>query len=220
MTAGRLIVLLGGDGSGKTTVQRAIGRSRPEWLCTSFNPRDLYPLPGLEHMNWALRTHPAVYVQRMRDLGRATYLTHTLALLAEERVLPALAAGRVVVCDSFWYRVLAKERALGSPGAGVVAALAEALPAPDLAVWLDIDPRTAWERQGRTCGFYETLGRPTCTDFARMQAAVRAEVLGDLLADVPTVVVEGERSRAAVAGEVIQAVEAVLQRGDHATAVR
>lgn len=202
---GRLAVLLGGDGSGKSSVLQRLREQRPQWQCASIDPADLYPLPGLDYMNWALETPPRTYIKAWGPIGRATFLAHVMGLCYEERIHPALAAGRTVVCDSYHYRIWAKEQMLGSAGADVVAALGAALRPPDLLVWLGVDPITAWHRNGQSCQAYEAVGGRTFEGFRAMQEGVRRLVL-EAVSSLPLTLIDANRPLSEVTADVAAAV--------------
>lgn len=184
-------MVLGGDGAGKTSALNLLQAMRPDWAYASIDPQALYPIDGLDYMDWALRTPPRHYLDRMGPRVRASFLTHVLSLCYEERVLPELRRDRLVVCDSYHYRVRAKESVLGSEGEPLVAALAAGMRVPDLVVWLEVSPATAWERLGRRCRTYEAVPECTWEGFERMQTGVRDLVLGRYLDGVPVEIVDG-----------------------------
>lgn len=184
-------MVLGGDGAGKSSALRLLQAMRPDWAYASIDPHALYPIEGLDYMNWALRTPPRHYLDRMGPRVRASFLTHVLSLCYEERVLPELRQDRLVVCDSYHYRVRAKERMLGPTGEPLVAALAGGMRVPDLAVWLEVSPGMAWERLGRKCRTYEAVPECTREGFERMQTGVRDLVLGSYLDGVPVETIDG-----------------------------
>lgn len=214
--AGVLAVVIGADGSGKTSVLAELRRRRADWSFASIDPADLYPIPGLDYMNWALDVHPRTYAARMGSLSRASYLAHTLGLLHDERLTPALDRGGIVVCDSYHYRVRAKEHLLGSAGAALLDALAECTRSPDLIVWLEVPLVTAWRRNGCSCNFYEAIGECSWDGFRRMQAGVRRLVLTRYAADVPVRCVDATRPIRQVADDVIAAIAAIDERAARA----
>jgi thymidylate kinase len=209
---GKLAVLLGGDGAGKSSVLRKLRELRPDWSYASIDPPELYPLPGLDYMNWALETPPRTYITTWGPLSRASFLAHALSLCYEERIAPALARGEIVLCDSYHYRVRAKERMLRSPGAYLVAALAGLMRVPDLVMWLDVDPQTAWLRNGGLCQDYETIKDHSFEGFREMQEGVKKLILDDL-AGVPVRFINGTASVTDVATEVTSAVSALAGPG-------
>jgi thymidylate kinase len=208
-TRGTLVVLVGPDNAGKSSVLRELRRLRPDWPSGSIDPDDLYPIPGLDYLNFALETHPRVYCARMGPLGRTSWMVHALSLLYEYRIRPELDQGRLVICDSLHYRVQAKEELLDSPGAAVVQAFGAQLRRPDLVIWLDVPLETSWRRGGESCQYYEAIGEPTWEGYRRMQSGVRDLILTRYAADVPTRVVDGSASLTNVVEAVIGAIDEV-----------
>jgi thymidylate kinase len=205
---GHLIVLLGGDGAGKSSVLRRLREVRPGWSYASIDPADLYPLPGLNYMDWAATTPPRTYIGVWEPLSRASFLAHVLSLCYEERILPELARGNTVICDSYYYRIWAKEQMLSSPGSELVAALGRLMRRPDLALWLDVDTATAWQRSGMRCEAYEAVGDRSYEGFLRMQEGVRRLVLDELAAG-PLRHIDASRPVEDIAAEVIREISAV-----------
>ncbi|GAB2959288.1 dTMP kinase [Nonomuraea fastidiosa] len=173
---GFLTVLLGPDGAGKTTLTARLKKLVPEWRFTSLQPEDLYPIENLDCYNWALRTHPREYVQHMAPMVRTSFFLHIIALEWEYHIRPALAEGRIVLCDSYWYRTAVKESIHNPGAASLLSGITELLPEPDLIVWLDVPLEEAWRRNGVPTVFEvagDDLSYPAFEDFQQ-------QVLNDL----------------------------------------
>jgi thymidylate kinase len=210
------VVLLGPDGAGKSTLVENMKARAPEWVFTSAQPRDLYPIEGLECYDWALQRHPREFVKNMSPLTRATFFMHVLSIELEYHILPALADGRVVVSDSYWYRMMAKESIQNPSGAAVLAGMVDRLPRPDLVIMLDVPLEMAWRRNGEPTTFEVADDDYSWEGFARFQRQVLDE-LDVLVADLPQMVLDG---RAAPGELAQQAVEHIRSHLDASRPVR
>jgi thymidylate kinase len=220
MTGGVFCVVLGADGAGKTTLLGNMASREPGWEYVSARPEDLYPIEGLDCYDWALRNHPREYVLRMRPLTRAAFYISTLAVEYEYHIAPALQAGRTVICDSYWYRFLAKEQVLNPRGGALLRHLPEHLPRPDLVLWLDVPLDSVW-RRSREVTLFEVDGEISWTGFEALQRAVlqraQAMVNRDRLAEIRLDARTGperlaDEAIAAVAGFAERRVRAVPER--------
>ncbi len=175
---GRFLVLVGIDGSGKTSLLSALA--------------DLGMLTG----SWRdLRDHdlpqamapdaPTQIKTRLNPMPRTMFVGGHLVAQYEYLVRPAVEAGTDILLDSYWYKVLAKERLLGRLHPSLTE-LCRALPVPDAVVFLDVDPRVALRRKGGRVTAYECLGAPGDESFLRFQTLLRQEIMADL-ASVPQV---------------------------------
>ena len=129
---GRLYVFEGADGCGKTTLAGHLAR----WLGERGVAVDLLAFPGREagtlgqHVN-VLHHDPAAF--GIEELFPASLqLLHVAAHLdtIERRIRPALAAGRTVVLDRYWWSTWVYGRV-----AGVAAETLEAMIAIERAYW-------------------------------------------------------------------------------------
>lgn len=137
---GLFIVFEGGDGAGKTTQVRALD----EWLGHS----------GIDHL--VTREPGGTWLgERVRELvlspesGPIAPRTETLLYLADkaqhvdEVIVPAITAGRTVICDRYVASLLAYQgagRDLAADQLEQVARWATAGLRPDLTVVLDVEP--------------------------------------------------------------------------------
>lgn len=158
---GRLIVLEGIDGAGKSTLQRALAeqlRARGRVVVCTKEPTD-GPLG-----------------QRIRDLARAG--RHTVsaedeaALFHEDRrrhvaevVRPALARGEVVLQDRSFYSTVAYQGERGLDRAALMAASLQIAPVPDVLLVVDLPAEVALERIRRN--------RSGADDFERLEVLGR-----------------------------------------------
>lgn len=166
--SGLFVVLLGIDGSGKSTALQRIKALEPNWRVTSASPRDLYPIEALPHMDYTLKHHPRNYVWSLPPLSRAAFLASAVITQYEFHVHPALSEGYTVISDSYYYRFLAREEILNPQGAVLLERMVEFLPHPDLVIMLDIDPEQALARKANLSMFESRDGTAaTYVEFQR-----------------------------------------------------
>ncbi len=145
--AGLFVVLEGGDGSGKSTQVSELAR----WLRADGHDVVTTREPGGTAAGASIREvllHGGDLAPRAEALLYAADRAHHVASV----VTPALAAGRVVVCDRYVDSTLAYQGGGRGLEAGELAAIsgwaAQGL-VPDLTVVLDVDPALALARTDR-----------------------------------------------------------------------
>jgi dTMP kinase len=139
---GWLIVFEGLDGSGKTTQRaRLAARLRAQGVDVLETAE---PYDGGE---WGPR------IRAMARSGEALAPAEELRWFQEqrrehvrERIAPALAAGRVVLCDRYFLSTAAYQGARGLDAQAILAASEREFPVPDLVIVLEIDAATALAR--------------------------------------------------------------------------
>ena len=213
MTAGRgvFVTFEGIDGSGKSTQARLLAEALRGFGRDVVLTREPGGSPGAEEIRrlvlegdpdrWSAETEILLFTAARRD-----HLERTIE--------PALAAGRVVVCDRF----ADSTRMYQGLSRGDLRALVDQLHAlmigrePDLTVLIDMDPEVGLSRAKGRQGTEERF-----EDFGpdlqrRMRAGFRA-----LAAEFPARfrVIDGARPVADVAGSVLAAVTPILpERAD------
>jgi len=135
---GRFITLEGGEGTGKSTLARALG----EALAARVNvvlTREPGGAPGADAIRALLvsgdtQRWSATEEALLFAAARLNHLTHTIR--------PALERGDWVVCDRYYDSTRAYQVAAGGVAPGVLDALNVLIdaPAPDITLVLDIDP--------------------------------------------------------------------------------
>ncbi|MEX5726912.1 dTMP kinase [Rhodovulum iodosum] len=203
---GRFITFEGIDGSGKSTQARALAERLTGAGREVVLTREPGGSPGAEEIRrlvlegdpdrWSAETEILLFTAARRD--------HL-----EKTIRPALAAGKVVVCDRF----ADSTRVYQGITRGDLRRVVDALHAlmigrePDLTFVLDMPPGTGLARAKGRGGAEERF-----EDFGEgMQARMRAGFL-DLAAEFPDRcrVVEADRAPAAVAAEIARLAEAEL----------
>ncbi|WP_240137666.1 dTMP kinase [Streptomyces sp. MUM 178J] len=158
---GRLIVVEGIDGSGKSTVAARLA----DHLCeTGRTAVVLRPLaagqPGLARLKSAARLSGTATAGMQPHLDiYAVHLTYSFVGMVADEVIPALAEGRTVVCDRYLASHLANQAVFGID-LSAVAPLLDALPTPDRTLHIRVDPDTAMSRiasRGESQGVFDQL---------------------------------------------------------------
>jgi dTMP kinase len=195
VNAGSLLVFEGLDGSGKTTQRtrlgsrlRAAGRDVLEtaepYEGGTWGPkiramaRAGEALPAAEELRW--------FLEQRREHVR-------------ERIAPALAAGRVVLCDRYFLSTAAYQGARGLDAEAILAAGEREFPLPDLVLLLEMEAAQALERVAARAGPREPV-------FERLEFLERvAENFGRL--ERPYLVrIDADRPPDAVEADVLAAV--------------
>src|SRR3954468_7473270 len=164
-----LVTIEGLDGAGKTTLAAGLAQRLPEvvWLrgpggvAASERVRDLVKDPSL----------------RIGARAEALLYAAARAQLVEERVAPALAAGRLVLLDRFVDSSLAYQgagRGLGVEDVAAVNAFATGGLKPDLTLLLRVDPATGRARQAGRGEAPDRLEREGDAFFDRIAATYDA----------------------------------------------
>ena len=200
MKRGILIVFEGIDGSGKSTQLRrtaALLRAR-----------------GLDILETGEPTK-GLWGRKIREMARTTDRVPRETELAwfikdrrehmRDAVEPALAAGRVVLCDRFYFSTVAYQGARGFDPATLLADSQAEFGRPDLVLFFDIDPEDGLARVAARGGEAEPV-------FEELNYLERvAEIFRSL--ELPERVrIDAARGEEAVAKDVMGAVERILER--------
>ncbi len=145
MSRGLFVVFEGGDRVGKSTQARALAAG----LAASGIAHILTHEPGGSPVGQTIRQLLLDPASRLSDRAEALLYLADKAQHVSQVVLPALAAGRVVVCDRYVDSLLAYQGAGRALAVDELARLADWAThglRPDLTVLLDADPRRAVAR--------------------------------------------------------------------------
>lgn len=143
MKAGRFITLEGGEGAGKSTQARLLAAALADAGHATLLTREPGGAPGAEALRGILLggiyRWSAAAEAHLHFSARAEHLAQT--------ILPALAAGMVVVCDRFADSTLAYQGYGQGADQGLILGLTALLPRlPDRTVMLRVSPTVARQR--------------------------------------------------------------------------
>ncbi|MCB1605923.1 MAG: dTMP kinase [Xanthomonadales bacterium] len=137
---GILIALEGIDGSGKSTLQRALAEALEQagWVVTCSRE------PTAGKHGQALRE--AARVQRLPPERELELLLADRRDHVAQTIAPALARGEAVILDRYYYSTAAYQGAAGLDPAELINVNEGFAPRPDLVVILDLTPEQALQR--------------------------------------------------------------------------
>jgi dTMP kinase len=139
---GLLIVIEGIDGTGKSTQARRLG----EW----FESRGREVVPSREPTDgpWGRKLRESAATGRLSPQDELQYFLNDRRQHVEEKIAPALAEGKVVILDRYYFSTMAYQGARGYDPAEIRRMNETFAPAPDLLLILDLDVETAHQRIG------------------------------------------------------------------------
>ncbi|MCI0340281.1 MAG: dTMP kinase [Planctomycetales bacterium] len=207
---GHFLVLDGVDGSGKSTLAGGLVRHLRE--ARGLDPEHVRDPGGTalgEEVRKILLTPARSPMGGMAPRAEVLLYMASRAQLVEERIRPALRAGRPVVCERFVSATLAYQgHGLGFPLEEIrrLGVLATAGIEPDLTVILDLPAEAGLARRGGAGDRIESRG-PDYLRKVRAGFLAEARSLGERAA-----VVDASRPLESVAADVRSATEAALRR--------
>jgi dTMP kinase len=197
MHPGLFIVLEGIDGTGKSTQARRLGewfKSRGREVVISREPTD---------GPWGKKLRESAATGRLSPQDELQFFLNDRRQHVEEKIAPALAAGKVVILDRYYFSTMAYQGARGFDPAEIRRMNEAFAPVPDLLLILDLDVDTAHDRIGHR-------GDST-NEFEKHESLTRCREIFLSLKDEPFVRViysnapldeVSERIRAAVEGRL------------------
>lgn len=199
----RFLVLLGIDGSGKSTLLSSL--SVPGLVTTSWRELRSHEVPAT-----LAPDAPTRIKNRIPSLSRAMFIGGHLVAQYEYLVRPALEDGANVLLDSYYFKLLAKERLFGTVDPALEALCVE-LPAPDAVIYVEVPAPQSYRRKNGVLSPYEYRGSECQADYVAFQDELANE-MRRLLEDIPTVVVDGTASEQELLHETESAAEGLLAR--------
>lgn len=201
---GRFIVLLGIDGSGKSSLLKALagrGLRTAQWqqLRDHEAPAALAPAA------------PTAVKNGLTPLARAMFIGGHLVAQYEYLVRPQIEAGRTVVLDSYYYKVLAKEQILGVVHPALVELCAE-LPQPDFLLHLDVSPQESRRRKQGRISPYEHF-EPDETTFLAFQTRLAAHLRSAAEEAGSYLTLDGNKGHEAVVQDALGAIAGLCEHG-------
>ncbi len=142
MKKGFLIVIEGIDGTGKSTQVRWLG----EWLASAG--RDVVVSREPTDGPWGSRLRESAASGRLSPEDELRCFLNDRREHVAEKIAPALAAGKVVILDRYYFSTMAYQGARGFDPAEIRRMNEEFAPVPDLLLILDLDVGVAHARIG------------------------------------------------------------------------
>jgi len=165
---GRLVVFEGVDGSGKSTQLRRLAEALRARGVDALQTKE--PTEG----PWGRR------IRAMARSGALVAPEEELRWFVEDRrehveqeLGPAIAAGRIVLCDRYYLSTVAYQGARGLDAASLLAQAEAEFPLPDLALVLEVDPAAGLARVAARGGVAEPAFEEAAF-LARVAAVFRA----------------------------------------------
>lgn len=141
---GKLITFCGLDGCGKTTMIRRLDawlRERGDRVVLTKQPTDFVRKSAIFRTYMDCPEHDAYDYRSLSLLAASDRVQHSNRVIR-----PALKSGSIVISDRYFYSCLANLQARGYEQDRWIYEVAQSLPQPDLAVFLDIDVPEAIRR--------------------------------------------------------------------------
>ena len=138
---GMLITFCGLDGCGKTTMIRRLAAElerRGQEVFLTKQPTDFVRNADIFRTYMDKPNHDAYEYRSLSLLAAGDRVQH-----ANKVILPALEAGKTVLCDRYFYSCLANLHARGYETDQWIYEIAESVAAPDAAFFLDVPVETA-----------------------------------------------------------------------------
>ncbi len=208
--AGKLIVVEGADGSGRSTQMELL--------------KNYLEGKGHATVDVGLRRSTLVSEELQEakqgnvlgEITRSLFYATDFADQLENRIIPALRAGFIVLADRYIYTLMAREIVRGADHDWVRSLYGIAL-VPDLVIYLRVSPAQLVERNFRknaTLDYWEAgmdlgLSRDIFDSFIRYQRLIQKEFT-QMQQEYDFHVVNGNRSVRSVAGEITAQVEGLL----------
>lgn len=142
MEKGLFIVIEGIDGTGKSTQVKRLG----DWF--EKHGREVVLSREPTDGPWGRKLRESAATGRLSPQDELQYFLNDRRQHVEEKILPALAAGKVVILDRYYFSTMAYQGARGFDPAEIRRMNEEFAPVPDLLIILDLDVDTAHQRIG------------------------------------------------------------------------
>lgn len=185
MTDPSFLVLLGTDYAGKSAVLRALAAAEPSWRLLSVDDEFLPPEHGVvARLKSELFREALPGMRKHYSPDFVVTLLQAAVVYLRDQIMDC-GAHQPVVVDSYYYKIIAKCRLLGATEAAFD--WWRGLPRPRRALFLDVDPVTAWARSasGTRTHRLEFYGDYVDRDeFIRFQHDLRTLMLAEV-APVP-----------------------------------
>lgn len=142
MAKGLFIVIEGIDGTGKSTQVRRLG----EWF--EQQGREVVLSREPTDGPWGKKLRESAATGRLSPEDELQYFLKDRRQHVEEKIMPALESGKVVILDRYYFSTMAYQGARGFDPIEIRRINEEFAPVPDLLIILDLDVDTAHQRIG------------------------------------------------------------------------
>lgn len=142
LPSGLFIVIEGIDGTGKSTQARRLG----EWF--EAQGREVVLSREPTDGPWGRKLRESASTGRLSPEDELQYFLNDRRQHVEETIAPALAAGKVVILDRYYFSTMAYQGSRGFDPAEIRRRNEAFAPVPDLLLILDLDVATAHQRIG------------------------------------------------------------------------
>ncbi len=196
---GRLIAFEGIDGTGKSTQVRLLAEElshRGHRVVMTREPTDG---PFGQQIRRLYTDRDSVSRQEELELFVADRRQHVGQL-----ILPALAAGKVVITDRYYYSTAAYQGAAGLDPQEIIRRNEEFAPQPDLVILLDLDPARGVDR-------IRNSRNQELNAFEQEEALARVAAIFNRLQGAHIQRLDADRSVAQVHAEVLQHVQLLFK---------
>lgn len=208
--AGKLIVIEGADGSGRSTQMELLKDYLEGKGHATVNVGLLRSTLVSEELNEAKQGNV------LGEITRSLFYATDFADQLENRIIPAMKAGFIVLADRYIYTLMARDIVRGADRDWVRALYGIAV-VPDLVIYLRVSPAQLVERNFRknsTLDYWEAgmdlgLSRDIFDSFMRYQKLIQKE-FSLLQQEYGFHVVNGNRSIRSASGEITARVEDLL----------
>lgn len=199
MPAGLFIVIEGIDGTGKSTQARRLG----EWF--QSHGRDVVLSREPTDGPWGKKLRESASTGRLSPEDELQYFLNDRRQHVDELIKPALADGKVVILDRYYFSTMAYQGARGFDPLEIRKRNEEFAPVPDLLLILDLDVDTAHTRIG--------VRGDTTNEFEKRENLMRCREIFLSLKDESFVrVIDSEGTLDEVAAKVREAVDSAVRR--------
>ncbi len=199
MPAGLFIVIEGIDGTGKSTQASRLGewfQSQGREVVLSREPTD---------GPWGKKLRESASTGRLSPEDELQYFLNDRRQHVDELIKPALADGKVVILDRYYFSTMAYQGARGFDPLEIRKRNEEFAPVPDLLLILDLDVDTAHTRIG--------VRGDTTNEFEKRENLMRCREIFLSLKDESFVrVIDSEGTLDEVAAKVREAVDSAVRR--------
>lgn len=200
---GSFIVLVGIDGSGKSTLLERLAEAGVH--TSSWHDLRSHDVPAM-----LAPDAPTAIKARLTPLARSMFIGGHLVAQYEYLVRPALEQGEDVLLDSYYFKLLAKERLLGF-AQPALETLCRQLPQPDGLILIDTPPELSWSRKAGALSVYEHFGTPTEANYLAFQRGIETSLRKATRA-IPSVTLDGRQPPSALVDSALTALETLATK--------